>query len=148
VGLAGGGGRVRGVFGRLWRRLGRRGCALLFFSMLDWVFAFSLLAPAGEAKRSEALMFVGHLAPLQVWAAVWAVPAVLCMWKAWVRHDQAAFAAAIAVKVLWGLLYLIGWVAAGLDRAYVAIAIWWALAAFVAIISGWPEPAPGGRDRR
>src|SRR6266511_2350195 len=103
--------------------------------MLDWVFAFSLLAPSGEARQTAALKFIGYLAPLQVWAAMWAVPAVLCAWQAWTRRDQAAFASAIAIKVLWGLLYLDAWISVGLDRAYVAIAIWWALAAFVAIIS-------------
>jgi hypothetical protein len=31
------------------------------------------------------------------------------------------------------------------DRGYVAAAVWLALAAFVHVIAGWPEPARLGR---
>lgn len=132
---------------RVWARVGRRGSALLFFSMLDWVYAFSLLNPPEESTRLPSLMFVSRIAPLWVWACLWLIPAVLCLCQAWTRHDQVAFTSAIAIKVLWGTLYLIGWVVVGLDRAYVSLVIWWALAGFVAIIASWPEPpaTPGRR---
>lgn len=138
------GGRMPGrLIARLWGRLGRRGYSLLFFSMLDWVYGFSLLHPPAETLQSPSLKFIRYVAPLWVWAVMWLIPAVLCLWQAWTRHDAVAFTAAIAIKVLWGTLYLVGWVVVGLDRAYVSVAVWWALAGFVAIIASWPEARSG-----
>ena len=125
---------------QLWGRLGRRGYALLFFSMLDWVYGFSLLHPPADAARMSSLRFAAYVAPLWLWASLWLITAALCLWQAWTVSDQLAFTAAIAIKVLWGTLFLVGWITVGLDRAYVSVAVWWALAGFVGIIASWPEP--------
>lgn len=137
----------RRLIARLWGRLGRRGYALLFFAILDWVYAFSLFNPPKDAAKLGSLMFVAHVAPLWFWAVLWLIPAVLCSWQAWTRSDEAAFTSAIAIKVLWGTLYLVGWVWVHLDRAYVLVAVWWALAGFVGIIASWPEPPTRSPDR-
>lgn len=124
---------------RLWRVLGRRGCALLFFALLDLVYSFSLFAPPRELDGNKTLLFLTAIAPLPLWGSLWAVAGLVCLFSAFRQNDTAGFAAAIAVKVLWGLIFALGWVFADLERAYVAVAIWFAMAGWVAVIAGWPE---------
>lgn len=122
-------------------RIGRRGCALLFFALLDLVYAASLLgAPTGGPYR-----FLASMLPMAAWAALWATVGLLCAVQAFMRSDRAAFAAAALIKVVWGVVQLIGWLIADLDRGYVSAVIWLALAAFVHVIAGWPEPVRRGR---
>lgn len=135
---------MRRTAARLWERLGRRGSALLFFSMLDVIYAFSLANPPAEQRQSASMRWTADVAPLWLWATVWGVVGLICFVQAWMDNDRVAFAAAIAVKVVWGGLFIAGAIAVGLERAYVGAAVWLALAAFVAIISTWPEHS--GRD--
>lgn len=122
-------------------RVGRRGAALLFFALLDFIYAASLLsAPTGGPYR-----FLTAILPLAAWASLWAAVGLLCLGQAFMRADRAAFAAAMLIKVVWGLVQLAGWLIADLDRGYVGAAVWLALAAFVHVISGWPEPPRRGR---
>lgn len=122
-------------------RVGRRGCALLFFALLDLIYAASLLsAPAGGSYR-----FLADILPLAVWAGLWGAVGLLCAVQAFLPSDRAAFAAASLIKVVWGMVQLIGWLIADLDRGYVAAAVWLAFAAFVLVIAGWPEPPRRGR---
>ncbi len=120
-------------------RVGRRGASLLFFALLDFVYAFSLLAPTGEVARSSTFTFLEHIAPLWFFGIMWAAAGVFCAVNAFRRVDWSGFVAAISIKVIWGLLY-VGAAFAGLPRAYVGAAIWLCLAGWVAIISSWPEP--------
>lgn len=124
----------------IWQRLGRRGAALLFFGLLDVAYALNLFFPAPQARRSSSVTFLADVMPLWAWGLLWSIPAVLCLSLAWTRRDQAAFASAIAIKCVWGLTTLFGGLSGAIERAYVSVAIWLALAAFVAIISSWPEP--------
>lgn len=121
--------------------IGRRGCALLFFSLLDLVYAASLV----NAPENGAYRFLAGVLPLPVWAGLWAAVGLLCAIQAFMRSDRAAFAAASLIKVVWGIIQLLGWVLAGVERGYVSAAIWLALAAFVHVIAGWPEPPRRGR---
>ncbi|MEU7741967.1 hypothetical protein [Nonomuraea sp. NPDC049158] len=122
-------------------RVGRRGCALLFFALLDLIYAASLLS----APTSGSYRFLADILPLAAWAGLWAAVGLLCLAQAFMRTDRAAFAAAMLIKVVWGLVQFFGWLIAGLDRGYVSAVIWLALAAFVHVIAGWPEPARQGR---
>lgn len=117
-------------------RIGRRGCALLFFSLLDIIYALSLIS----APTTGSYRFLANMLPLPAWAAIWAAVGLLCATQAFLLSDRAAFAAASLIKVVWGVMQLIGWLTADLDRGYVSAVIWLALAAFVAVIAGWPEP--------
>lgn len=122
-------------------RVGRRGCALLFFALLDVIYAASLLsAPTVGPYR-----FLAAILPLAAWASLWGAVGLLCLVQAFMASDRAAFAAAMLIKVVWGLVQLAGWLIVGLDRGYVGAIVWLALAAFVAVISGWPEPPRRGR---
>lgn len=130
---------MRGVASRLWARLGRRGCFLLFLAVLDLVFAFSLYNPPATARRSASLTFFTAVAPLWVWALAWLIPGVLCAVQAFMRNDRLAYSAGMCIKVLWGCMYVAGAIAVHLDRAYVGAVVWLAFALVVGLISTWPE---------
>lgn len=122
------------------QRIGRRGAALLFFAFLDLVYCWSLLTPSAAARDSPSLRFIAGIAPLWVWAGLWGAVGLVCLCCAFLRRDQVGFTAAIAIKVMWGLLLVGAQAVGGVDRGYVSAAVWLALALLVGLISGWPEP--------
>lgn len=122
-------------------RIGRRGASLLFFALLDIIYCISLLFPPKEAQTNPTFVFIKSVAPLGLWAALWAAAGILCLRDAFRASDKVGFAAAIAIKVLWGLLFIAG-MFLHVERAYVSATIWLCLAGWVAIISSWPEPPP------
>ncbi|MGW3888880.1 hypothetical protein ACWD69_09335 [Micromonospora chokoriensis] len=138
---------MRRVAGGLRRRVGYRGSALLFFAVLDVVYCQALLFPSDQARTGEQLRFVATILPLWVWAVGWGGVGVVCLWGALQRRDQAAFTAAIGLKVMWGLLSLAGWLIGGVDRGHVNAAVWLVFAGFVWIIASWPEPPHGWKER-
>ena len=121
-------------------RVGRRGACLLFFALLDAIYAASLTS----APASDTYQFLDSLMPLTWWAGVWACVGGMCVIQAFQHTDRVAFAAASALKVVWGLAQLIGWAFGDIPRGYVAATIWLALAAFVQVIAGWQEPSRRG----
>ncbi len=131
---------VEATRGLLLRRIGRRGAALLFFAVLDLVYAFSLYFPAAEAKRSSSTRFLADVAPLPVWGTMWLLACFACAVNAFRVNDWTGFAAAISIKTLWGLLHLVGALFLSIDRAWVSAAIWLCTAGWLGIISSWPEP--------
>ncbi len=130
------------------RRVGRRGAFLLFLGVLDAFYAFSLFKPAPEVVQSAAVRWVGSMAPLWAWGALWAVVGALCVVYAFKRQDRIGFAAAVLLKVLWGTIYLLGWIFAGLARGYLSTAIWLALALLTYVVSTWPETPPVSLRKR
>ena len=127
------------------RRIGRRGCALLFFSLLDAVYCYGLLAAPRPLVPFYAWM--NDIMPLGVWAACWGFVGFVCLVFSFRLYDTPAFIAAVALKVGWGLLSLFGWMAGVVDRGYVSAVIWLAFAAFVFLIAGGIPAAPA-RPRR
>jgi hypothetical protein len=125
----------------LWigQRVGRRGFALLFFAFLDFVYGFSLLNPP-KAGPGATLAFVDQVMPLSYWGVLWVGVGVVCLIGAFVRQDRWAFAAAMALKTLWGTVMFLGWALFSVDRGWVSAAIWLVFAVWVYIISTWPEP--------
>lgn len=124
------------------RQVGHRGELLLFLAVLDVLFGLSLLRAAPEAQQSPTTRFLAEVAPLPWWAGLWVVVAVVCLAGAPVRRDRAAYAAAAALKVLWGSMFLVGWLAGVIDRGWVSAVIWLAFAGIVIRIASWPEPTP------
>ncbi|MFB4275720.1 hypothetical protein ACBJ59_10545 [Nonomuraea sp. MTCD27] len=122
------------------QRVGRRGAALLFFALLDIIYAASLTT----APPNGPYLFLDSLMPLSTWASIWACVGGLCAIQAFVVTDRVAFAAASALKVVWGLTQLLGWMFGEIPRGYVAAAVWLAFAAFVQVIAGWQEPPRRG----
>lgn len=119
--------------------VGRRGAFLLFLAVLDFLYAGSLAHPAPEAARSPSTLFIGTIMPLWGWAALWGGVGLSCGIGAFLRHDKWAFSAAVALKLLWGGTFLLGWAIAGLDRGWVSAAVWLTFAPIVYLISGWSE---------
>jgi hypothetical protein len=120
--------------------VGKRGRVLLFFGALDLVYAVSLAQPDETTRRLPMFVWLAGIAPLWVWSVTWALVGVVCLWQAFRRRDGFGFAAAIALKICWGIVGLGAWLFGGVDRGYVSAAIWLGLAYFVGNIAGWPEP--------
>jgi hypothetical protein len=120
--------------------VGKRGRVLLFFGALDLVYAVSLARPDATARRIPMFIWLTEIAPLWVWSVMWAAVGAVCLWQAFCHRDAIGFAAAIALKICWGIVCLGAWLFGGVDRGYVSAAIWLGLAYFVANISSWPEP--------
>lgn len=116
--------------------IGRRGAFLLFLTLLDAIFAYSLVSPVPGTVTQ-----VYPLLPREVWAGLWAAVALICLIGAVTRKDRWAFAAAALLKTAWALRYAYLW-QQGVLQAWLAVVVWLAFAGTVVIISGWPEPVP------
>jgi hypothetical protein len=130
--------RVRAWLHRLNIRIGLRGSVLLFFGELDLVYAYVLAFPSERTASTPIYQYFGSLAPLPAWGLLWATVGLICIYHAFHRYDRFGFVAAIAIKVLWGLLSLLGvWFA---DVSISSVAIWLSLAGLVWRLSGVTEP--------
>jgi hypothetical protein len=125
--------------------VGRRGRCLLFFGVLDVVYALSLVAPDETTAATPFFVWLQGVCPMGGWAALWGAVGAVCLWSAFRRVDRVVYAAAIGLKVLWGGLCVGGWLFGGVDRGWVSAAIWLGLAYMVSVIAGWPEDVVGGR---
>jgi len=133
------------VGGRLLTRIGRRGAALLFFALLDLVYAYALLT--APLPLTPFYAWMDAIMPLSAWAACWAAVGVTCLVFAFMIRDTAAFMAAIALKVGWGLPAFFGWTNGAVPLGYLSAVIWLAFAAFVYLIAGGIPPAPPSERR-
>lgn len=129
----------------LGRRVGRRGAALLFFALLDLVYAFALLS--APQPLSPFYAWMDRLMPLTVWAVCWAAVGLVCLWFAFAVRDTFAFMCAVALKVAWGLPALFGWIDGAVPLGYISAVIWLAFAAFVYLIAGGIPPATRSERR-
>src|SRR5688572_28895937 len=68
--------------GLLVYQIGRRGCALLFFAVLDLVYGYSLFFPAPEQRRSALIQYLSGIAPLWVFGALWSITGLICLFYA------------------------------------------------------------------
>lgn len=123
--------------------VGKRGRMLLFFGALDLIYAVSLTAPNADTRRVPMFVWLAGIAPLWAWAIGWGGVGVVCLVQAFCRRDGIGYAAAIALKIGWGVVSLGGWLFGGVDRGYVSAAIWLGLAYAVSVLAGWPEPGDG-----
>lgn len=121
------------------RRVGRRGAALLFFAQLDVIHCVVLLTAPRPLTSQYAWM--DAILPLGWWAAAWGVAGLVCLAYAFRTYDTPAFMVAVAIKVAWGLLSLVGWLGGSNPRGYWSAAIWLAFAAFVFLVAGGIPPA-------
>lgn len=132
--------RAWGAWRRFSGRVGHRGAALLFFALLDLVYAGSLAWAPATVRSTPAYAWLTGYLPLWAWAALWCAVGLLCLVQAFLKADRAAFAAASLLKVGWGVLHVAGWLLDAVPRGYVSAVIWLALAGFVQVIASWPEP--------
>jgi len=128
--------------GRAWwsGTVGRRGEFLLFLTLLDLLYGLSLLRPAAPAQQSPSSRFLAEVMPLPAWGGIWLVVGLICLGGAFGRCDRLAYTCAAALKVLWGAMFGLGWLAGEITRGWVAAIIWLVFAVFVMRIASWPEP--------
>jgi hypothetical protein len=119
---------------RLWHRVGRRGVTLLFLALLDLLYPIGLASQPAGARAGYELV-----APWQVWAVLWVLTGLLCAVQAFARKDRVAFSAAVAMKIGWGSVALVGWVAGVSPRGWLSGLIWLTFGGFVAVVSTWTE---------
>jgi hypothetical protein len=131
---------MTGALGRLGARIGRRGAALLFFTLLDTLYCVGLLSTPRPLAPFYAWM--AAVMPLPAWAACWGTVGVICLVYALRIHDTAAFMFAVGLKVGWGLLSLFGWLSGAVDRGWINAVVWLAFACFVYLIAGGIPAAP------
>jgi hypothetical protein len=116
---------------------------LLFFALLDFVWALSLVKPAVPLSSTNA--FLSTIAPLHVWAGAWLVVGVICLAGAlgrrrWSLLDVWPFLFALMIKVFWATAIMLGWMLGEIARGWVASGVWIAFALLVVTIAGWAEP--------
>jgi hypothetical protein len=122
---------------RLARRVGRRGAWLLFLALVDLVYGFGL--PELLRRPPARLAFLAEILPSGVWVGMWVAVGLTCLVQAFAIRDRIAFAAATMLKVLWGTVYLVGWMLLNLPRGQVGAVVWLALAGVTVLIAGWRE---------
>ncbi|MEV0382829.1 PAS domain S-box protein [Nonomuraea sp. NPDC050643] len=130
---------LRRAITRVLHRIGRRGASLAFVGLLCLVIAASLeFAPATQ-RAAPGYTTLAAVAPLTVWAVVWCVTGVLCLVQMFMRSDRMAFAAATALLLLYGLVYLVSTFTGENPRGWVGGAVWLAFGGWIALIATWPE---------
>lgn len=133
---------------RLGYQVGRRGYFLLFLALLDFVYAIGLAFPSAQARGNPTMRFLDSAGSLLGWGILWAVVGAVCLVFAFRKNDWPGFAAAMLIKMLWAVTFLLGWIFAGVDRGYLSFAIWGAFALLVRLISTWPEGEPDPKRAR
>ncbi len=123
-----------GLLRRTARRVGRRGCTLLFLAILDMLYAYNLHVTAASLLAPVHLGF-----PAGVWALIWLAAGLTCLLSVPARVDRVAFTANVMLLLAWGLIYAVAWLHGTVPRGWVNAVIWIALAGLIVVISTWPE---------
>ncbi|MEU6725455.1 hypothetical protein ABZ917_17245 [Nonomuraea wenchangensis] len=121
-------------------RVGHRGAFLFGLAVLDYASAYRLANPDPTVVTSPAYEWLASLAPLPVWATAWSTVGTLALVQAFMQHDALAYGAAMALKVMWAGVYLLGWLVHDLPQGYFSVAIWAFAAWMVYVVATWPEP--------
>lgn len=121
-------------------KTGYRGRALLTLGVLDLAVAFSLIQLLLSRPGTASGGFIAKTIPPEVLAGMWLTVAILCIVFAFKRRDSLAWSFAIGIKVFWGLLSVVGWLAGEIPSGYLSGIIWWSFGGLVWLISRWPEP--------
>ncbi|TYB45900.1 PAS domain S-box protein [Nonomuraea sp. PA05] len=130
---------------RVLHRIGRRGASLAFVGLLCLAIAASLAFPPAEQRASPGYTALAAIAPLGAWALAWCATGALCLVQMFLRSDRIAFAAATALLLLYGLVYLISTFNGDNPRGWVGAAVWLAFGGWIALIATWPEAVAADR---
>jgi PAS domain S-box-containing protein len=111
--------------------------------------AASLAFAPADQRAAPAYAMLAAIVPLSAWAVAWGVIGVLCLVQVFMRSDRVAFAAASALLLLYGLVYVLSTFTGANPRGWVGGAVWLAFGGWVALIATWPEAVamkrlPGG----
>ena len=136
---------------KIFCRIGRRGRSLLFFGFLYTVMGQSYYtAPINQEKTPAAYDGLwAHLQvmPLSHWGVLWMVIGVACLVGAFYKRiEDISFGLTASLMTMWAAGFGFNYILGHGYRSYIAFAIYGAFAAFILLISGWPEE--GDRHRR
>lgn len=123
----------------LLKRVGRRGAFLLWLAMLDLVYGWSMLNPTPRSLTNPTTEFLVQVLPLWVWGSLWMLVGGVCVVYAFRFSDALGFAAAMMLKTLWGMLFLIGWIVVDVERGYLSAVIWLSFAGLMALVVPWAD---------
>jgi hypothetical protein len=126
-------------------RAGYRGRVLLSLAALDAVYAWGIYLANGQSRPPGSFAYIDRYVPLVALAILWAAVAVICAVFAFKANDRLGWAVAISIKIFWGAMILIGWLAGDIPFGYLTAVVWWVIASIVWTASRWPDPKkPGG----
>lgn len=120
---------------RLLWRIGHRGAFLLFLSLLDLLYGFSLLSSARAAQHVD--LTLGW----NVWGYIWIAVGVVLLIGAFTKEDRIPYAVAATIKAAWATVWVKIWLFSHphVPLSWVSAVIWGAFSAIVVIVSTWPE---------
>ncbi|MEW1838946.1 PAS domain S-box protein [Nonomuraea angiospora] len=124
---------------RALRRIGRRGASLAFVGLLSLAIAASLAFAPASQRATPSYAVLASIAPLDVWAVLWLATGTLCLVQMFLRIDRMAFAAATALVLLYGLVFLVSTFTGDNPRGWVGGAVWLAFGGWITLIATWPE---------
>jgi hypothetical protein len=133
-------------------RFGLRGLFLLNIAWFDLFYGVTLAFGTPEQIRNPRFEVITGLVPgldeqahLWLWAGAWWLVAVLALVYAFRDNDDPAYGAALAIKVVWASLTLIGFLEGQAPDGISFVGVWMAFAVAVGLFSRVSEP---GRRRR
>lgn len=116
------------------RRVGHRGAFLLFLSLLDILYGYSLFDTARRGQHLDLFLSLG------AWGVAWCVVGAILLFGAFIRRDQVPFGLAATIKAAWAGAWVKIWLFShAIPLAWVSVVIWAAFSALVVIVSTWPE---------
>ena len=127
---------------------GRRGAVQLLLSVVYLVIGASFLLIPQPTSRLIALQWLIEIVPIQPVACLWLVAALVGAVSAFFCRpsDWVGFFALTLAPAVWGCLFLIGVLFGAPMLGVVSVAIYWAFAAFLMVVSGMQ--GPNDRDVR
>jgi hypothetical protein len=125
-------GHVR--FWSLVRRFGHRGAFLLFLSVLDILYGYSLFSTSAPQRLLNLLL------PWQAWGVIWMTIGGICVGFSMFRRDRLAFALEAALMSAWAGIMADTWISQGIARGWVSTAIFGSFSLAVLVVASWPEP--------
>ena len=118
-------------------RVGHRGAFLLFLSLLDFIYGWSLFLTATTANGPYSKLVLWF--PWAVWGWAWIAVGALLLVGTFVRDDRVYFGVSATFKGVWAAAWLSGWLFHGVYLGWVSAVIWGAFAALVVVVSSWRE---------
>lgn len=121
-------------------RLGYRGAFLLCLAGIDLVYGGILIDPPAESLRTSQYVWRDHIMPTEAWGTIWITVGVALLASAFMRQDRIGYALAIALKIGWAFVSVVGGLSGQVQGAWGSVAIWGGFAAMTILESGRPEP--------
>lgn len=126
------------------RCLGRHGAYLAVTGVAWAVYGAGILMdPRPATVRSAAVL--RHLAPMEMWGVMWIFCGTLAFISAWAKSSvriDLGYAAATLPPLLWALAFTASWALGEYTDAWTGAVVWAAVAVWLMIVAGWPEPVP------